>query len=95
MNGSGTLTLRTEFALDTNRVRIKCSDTGCGIDKENLGRIFEPFFTTKEKGKGTGLGLSICHGIVERHGGTITVESSRGHGSTFTIFLPVAEKDID
>ena len=94
MNGTGTLTLRTEFAVDTSRVRIECSDTGCGIDDENLGRIFEPFFTTKEKEKGTGLGLSICHGIVERHGGTITVESSKGHGSTFTVFLPMAEKDI-
>ena len=94
MNGTGALTLGTEFAVDTSRVRIECSDTGCGIDDENLGRIFEPFFTTKEKEKGTGLGLSICHGIVERHGGTITVESSKGHGSTFTVFLPMAEKDI-
>ena len=95
MDGSGTLTLRTGFGPDTSRVRIECSDTGCGIDEEHLCRIFEPFFTTKEKGRGTGLGLSICHGIVERHGGTITVESSRGHGSTFTILLPVAEEDID
>ena len=93
MNGAGTLTLRTELADDTGRVRIECSDTGCGIEEENLGRIFEPFFTTKEKGEGTGLGLSICHGIVERHGGTITVESSKGCGSTFAIFLPMAEKD--
>jgi signal transduction histidine kinase len=95
MNGSGTLTLRTEFAVDTSRVRIECSDTGCGIHEEDLSRIFEPFFTTKEKGKGIGLGLSICHGIVEQHGGTISAESSRGHGSTFTTFLPVAEEDID
>jgi signal transduction histidine kinase len=95
MNGTGTLTLRTEFAVDTSRVRIKCSDTGCGVHEEHLSRIFEPFFTTKEKGKGIGLGLSICHGIVEQHGGTITVESSSGHGSTFTTFLPVAEEDID
>jgi len=93
MNGTGTLTLCTEFAVDTSRVRIKCSDTGCGIHEEHLGRIFEPFFTTKEKGKGTGLGLSICHGIVEQHGGTITVESSMEHGTIFTTFLPVAEKD--
>ena len=93
MNGSGTLTLRTEFAVDTSRVRIKCSDTGCGIHEEDLSRIFEPFFTTKAKGKGIGLGLSICHGIVEQHGGTITAESSRGRGSTFTTFLPVAEED--
>lgn len=95
MNGTGTLTLRTEFAGDTSLVCIKCSDTGCGIHEEHLSRIFEPFFTTKENGKGIGLGLSICHGIVEQHGGSITVESSSGQGSTFTTFLPVAEEDID
>jgi signal transduction histidine kinase len=94
MDGAGTLTLRTEFAPGRNSVRIECSDTGCGIDDNNLGRVFEPFFTTKKKSKGTGLGLSICHGIVEQHGGTITLESSEGHGSTFTIFLPVAEGNI-
>lgn len=91
MDGGGTLTVRTECPHENSQVRIACSDTGCGIDEECLGRIFEPFFTTKERGKGTGLGLSICHGIVEQHGGTITVESSRGHGSTFTILLPVAQ----
>ena len=93
MNGSGTLTLRTEHGVDTGRVRFECSDTGCGIEEENIGRIFEPFFTTKEKGEGTGLGLSICHGIVERHGGTITVDSLKGQGTTFVILLPVAERD--
>ena len=93
MNGTGTLTLHTKHEVETGRVRIKCSDTGCGIEEENLGRIFEPFFTTKEKGEGTGLGLSICHGIVERHGGTITVDSLKGHGTTFVILLPVAERD--
>ena len=93
MNGTGTLTLRTEHGVDTDQVRIECSDTGCGIEEENLGRIFEPFFTTKEKGEGTGLGLSICHGIVERHGGTISVDSLQGHGTTFAILLPVADED--
>jgi signal transduction histidine kinase len=93
MDGAGTLTLRTEFAPGRKSIRIECSDTGCGIHHDNLGRVFEPFFTTKKKSKGTGLGLSICHGIVEQHGGTITMESSEGHGSTFTIFLPVAEED--
>jgi signal transduction histidine kinase len=93
MDGTGTLTLRTEFGLDMNHVRIECLDTGCGIDDEHLGRIFEPFFTTKKKDKGTGLGLSICHGIVQRHGGTMTVESSKGQGSTFSIRLPAAEAD--
>ncbi|NVM21056.1 MAG: hypothetical protein HWN68_04690 [Desulfobacterales bacterium] len=95
MNGSGILTLRTELAPGTEMVRIECSDTGCGINNRHVDRIFEPFFTTKQRGKGTGLGLSICHGIVELHGGTITVESSKGRGSTFAISLPVADEDIE
>lgn len=94
MDGRGTLTLRTELASDVNQVRIDCLDTGCGITDEHLGKIFEPFFTTKKKDKGTGLGLSICHGIVQRHGGTMTAESSKGQGSTFTIRLPAAEMDL-
>jgi signal transduction histidine kinase len=91
MDGKGTLTLRTRFAVDTDRVKIECLDTGCGIDEDHLGRIFEPFFTTKEKGRGTGLGLSLCHGIVEQHGGTITVESAPDKGSVFTVLLPLAQ----
>jgi len=94
MGGEGTLTLRTEFADDRNQVRIECSDTGEGIAKEHMGSIFEPFFSTKKRVKGTGLGLSISHGIVELHGGTISVESHRGQGSTFVILLPVAGKDL-
>jgi signal transduction histidine kinase len=92
MGGKGTLTLDTEFVPDRNEVRIACSDTGDGIADEHKGKIFEPFFTTKKRLKGTGLGLSISHGIVELHGGTITVESRRGRGSTFTIRLPAAEE---
>ena len=88
MDGNGTLILRTEFVPDTNRIRIQCSDTGCGIDSKNLDKIFDPFFTTKDRGRGTGLGLSICHGIIEQHGGTITADSSKGKGSMFTILLP-------
>lgn len=91
MEGRGTLTLRTEFTLDTNEVRIECSDTGRGIAEEHMRRIFEPFFTTKRRVKGTGLGLSISHGIVELHGGNITVESHTGRGATFTIHLPYSQ----
>ena len=63
-------------------------DTGKGIPEANLGRIFDPFFTTKPVGQGTGLGLPICYGIVEKMGGTISVESEIEKGTTFTVFIP-------
>jgi signal transduction histidine kinase len=66
----------------------RISDTGPGIKAEHLGKIFDPFFTTKEVGQGTGLGLSISYGIIEQHGGTISVTSQPGQGATFTITLP-------
>ncbi|WP_375755016.1 ATP-binding protein [Corallococcus exercitus] len=69
---------------------VRVRDTGTGIEPRNLSRIFEPFFTTKPEGRGTGLGLSICQGIVENHGGRLTVESTLGQGTTFTVRLPVA-----
>ncbi|MBT3381243.1 MAG: response regulator [Lentisphaerae bacterium] len=65
------------------------TDSGHGISPENLSRIFDPFFTTRPVGKGTGLGLSICRTIIENHGGTITCESTVGHGTTFTVRLPL------
>jgi len=68
--------------------RVTISDNGCGIPKDIMPMIYDPFFTTKEQGKGTGLGLSISYGIIEKHGGKITVESSPGKGTTFTITLP-------
>lgn len=67
---------------------IEVRDTGTGIAPEHLPRVFEPFFTTKEVGKGTGLGLATVFGIVEQHGGWVTVESRLGEGSTFTVWLP-------
>jgi PAS domain S-box-containing protein len=69
-------------------LRIEVRDTGTGIAPEHLPRVFEPFFTTKEVGKGTGLGLATVFGIVEQHGGWVTVESRLGEGSTFTVWLP-------
>jgi signal transduction histidine kinase len=71
-------------------VIIKVADNGPGIPAEILPKIFDPFFTTKEVGQGSGLGLSIVHGIVERHGGTIEVDSHVGQGTTFTVTLPGA-----
>ena len=64
------------------------SDTGSGMSDDTLQRAFEPFFTTKPAGEGTGLGLSVSYGIIEAHGGTITVESLTGRGTTFRIVLP-------
>ncbi|MFL5346582.1 MAG: ATP-binding protein [Hyalangium sp.] len=83
--GQVTLTTRQEGQEVVAEVR----DTGTGIEPKNLSRIFDPFFTTKEEGKGTGLGLSIVQGIVESHGGRITVKSTLGQGTAFTLRLPL------
>ena len=68
------------------------SDTGEGMPPDIINSIFDPYFTTKAPGKGTGMGLAMVHGIVESHGGTITVDSTPGRGSTFSVYLPVGEQ---
>ena len=72
-------------------VRLIISDNGTGMDKEILDKVFDPYYTTKEIGKGTGIGLAVVQGIVERHGGSIILDSHPGEGTTFTIYLPVHE----
>lgn len=87
MPDGGTLTFRA-FA-QPRRIAIEIEDTGIGIPTEDLSKVFEPFFTTKEVGKGTGLGLAVCYGIITDHGGRLSVRSTVGKGTTFTIFLPI------
>jgi two-component system NtrC family sensor kinase len=93
----GDITVSTGISLSASDpgkkgVEIAIADTGCGIPPEHLDKLFDPFFSTKEVGQGTGLGLAVSYGIVQRHGGTIRVQSQVGRGSTFTIWLPVEEQ---
>lgn len=103
MPQGGTLSVRTskeEFEAGESElpdhhqggsyVRIDIRDTGTGIAEENLPHIFEPFFSTKDVGKGTGLGLSTVFGVVEQHGGWVTVDSRLDSGTTFSVWLPSA-----
>jgi signal transduction histidine kinase len=85
MKNGGALMVKTE-TVHEQTVSIAISDTGEGIEKEDLKRIFDPFFSRKDGG--TGLGLSVVHGIIEKHNGKIEVESEPGKGAIFTIFIP-------
>lgn len=104
MSERGTITIQTEevtidrkdaakFGLRSGG-RFACitvQDTGEGIDAEIKSKIFQPFFTTKEVGKGTGLGLAIVYGIINEHNGFINVDSIRGEGTSFKVYLPLLE----
>jgi PAS domain S-box-containing protein len=105
MQEGGTVTLAIERqTLDETRAQIhgvragdyaalKVIDTGVGIPAEYRERIFEPFFTSKEPGKGTGLGLALVWSLAGQSGGTVTVDSEVGRGTTFTLYLPLTERD--
>jgi PAS domain S-box-containing protein len=77
------------------RAHLWVRDDGVGMSEATLRRVFEPFFTTKPAGAGTGLGLSVAHGIVTEHGGSISVDSAPGLGSTFHVWLPLSELPVD
>lgn len=87
MPKEGHLLIETEMSSD-QRIAIKITDTGQGIEPDHLEKLFRPMFTTKEIGQGTGLGLTICRAIIKEHGGEIEVKSTVGEGTTFSIFLP-------
>jgi two-component system NtrC family sensor kinase len=93
MPDGGTLTLASSFDPETQMVEIKIEDTGCGIAGEDLHQIFDPFYSTKTEGKGLGLGLSMVYGIIDRHNGSITVDSKLDKGTVFTIRLPSLMKE--
>ena len=87
VENNGAITIKT-LNESEEKIKITISDNGSGMPKEVREKIFDPFFTTKEIGKGTGLGLSITHGIIEKHRGSIVVESEEGKGTSFIIELP-------
>lgn len=87
----GTITIRIH--KKENSVIIEIQDSGCGMNKEQQAKIFDPFFTTKPVGEGTGLGMSISYKVIQRHNGTIKVDSEEGKGTKFTICIPLKMKE--
>lgn len=93
MPDGGTLTVRVQRRRGAITVRIQ--DTGCGIPSALHHRIFEPFFSSKPAGRGTGLGLTVSRGIVKKHGGTLSFDSTPNVGSAFTVLIPIANKTAE
>lgn len=91
IDSEGKISIKT--GLSDENIEITVSDTGTGISHENIPKVFDPFFTTKDVGKGTGLGLNVAYNIIKKHNGEITVDSKKGHGTTFNIVLPVNNTD--
>ena len=91
MPSGGALGVRTRQQVRDQRdgISVEIRDTGTGMEPDELEKIFDPFYTTRAERGGTGLGLSVTYGIVTEHGGTIDVESQRGRGSIFTVWLPL------
>jgi signal transduction histidine kinase len=85
MPGGGKLGVEVQQGPAGGDIHILVKDSGVGIPAEDLPHIFEPFYTTKKNGQGVGLGLSVVYGILERHGGRISVDSQPGKGTTFTM----------
>ena len=95
MPDGGKLEIRADAVSSGHAVRVLVKDTGTGIATGDLPHIFEPFYTTKKEGYGVGLGLSTVYGIIEKHGGTVQVESEAGKGTTFILQLPVFQPVSD
>src|SRR5688572_2922490 len=93
MPDGGVLDVHT--AIVDGRIEIVVTDSGAGISREHIKKIYDPFFTTKTAGKGTGLGLSVSYGIVQEHGGSISVESSVGRGTSFRLDFPLSRKAVN
>jgi two-component system NtrC family sensor kinase len=89
MPNGGRLQVSTSLDTQHQSVQIRFRDSGMGIPPEVLPHIFDPFFTTKENQQNTGLGLAVAHGILEQHGGSISVNSAPGQGSEFIVSLPL------
>lgn len=92
---TGTIAVRTVSEPESQWVRLEIEDTGCGITDEDMPKLFEPFFTTKPVGKGIGIGLSTCYHIIQTHGGDISVDSTPGKGTAFTVRVPKSTSNQD